>query len=375
MFTSGEGCNFFDDLARPACVWHPHAPGREHVRDGVETHDLVVRLPRLAPRGAELTERYAQRTKLLNERSASGLLLDQARIRIPFTVVLDGAFLQVRERPTPLDGVKQDDVRVVIVLLVEPHTPRGAGAVVSGGLGLVRRVPRLDDVLALRRLFGLPDTPGLALDDRRHLRGGVLHVLRLPEAWVHARTLGLQLLQGPLLRPQALLFRRVLVQDGGKLDDLPLVSVRVLDLVLDQHPGEVNFTPPRHDDDDGAPWHQALERTGLEPVPRRIKRRACACLDVLFRVRIVNNEQICAPASDATAYTDGVILPTFGGGPLSSCFLVLRHAGFGKNGRVDVSCDEVFDPTPEILRQGRSVRAHNDLFVRKFAQKVGRKQV
>ena len=79
-----------------------------------------------------------------------------------------------------LEGVEQDQLRLVVLLLVVEHPPRGARRVVSP-LGLQeRRVPRLDDELTRRRGLLLPYSPPLTLDDCTAVRRRFLLVLSHP---------------------------------------------------------------------------------------------------------------------------------------------------------------------------------------------------
>ena len=315
-----ERRHLLNHLTRPARIRCPDFTRSEQIRNRVDAHHLVI-----APTGRELIDRDAHVAQLLNEWCSSGFLFNNKRIGLPLLPVLERCLLEVRECHPVLERIQEDDLRAVVFFLVVEHPPCGASAVVRVVLGLERRVPALDDVLALRRLVCWPDAPVLAADNSRAVRRGLLHVLRVPVSGVKAGFCRLERLQRPLLGPERLFPWRVLVEDGGQLDDFPWNGVWILRLVINKFACQVQQGPSGHDDYDCPARHQALQRPRLEPRPRRVKSKAAVGFYILFRVRVVHHKQISAPSGQSAAHTGCVVLPALRCAPLSSGFLVVRH--------------------------------------------------
>ena len=370
MLPNRERRNFLDHFPGPARVRCPDFTRTEQIRNSIQAHQLVI-----SSAGAELLHGNPHVAQLLDQRAAGGFLLHNERIWLPLFVVLERCGLEVRERHAVLERVQQDHLRRVVLLLVVEHAPRGARAVVGVVLHFKGRVPALDHVVAARWVLARPDAPHLPADDRAGLGRGLLHVLGVPILGVQRGFCRLEGGQRPLLGPQRLLVLRVLVQDGRKLHDLPWLGLGILGLIRDQAPSQVQERPPRHDHYDRTARHQSLERARLEPRPRSVESQPAVGLHVLFRVRIVNYEQVSTTASKSAAHTSRVILTAGACGPLARSLLVVSHHCLGKNLTVLLRVQQVTDTPSEVFRQTGRVRAHDDLFLGVFTQKIGREEV
>ena len=369
MLTGRKTGHLLHQLFRPTRLGHPDHAGGKHISHRVESCNLVVTLGR-----GELLHWYPHRPQLKHQRRTRRFGLDDQRVRLPLSVLPLRTLLQLGKLHPALERIQQDNVGLEFppVVGMVKHPPRRTSRVVRA-LGLQKRsIPRLDDEITGGRVILGPHFPPLALDDGRHVGGGLLLILRHPLAVGQLLTQRLQLLDGPKLRPQ----RLARGHDGRKLNDLPLLSV-ALRRRFYHLPGQVFFGPSGSDDDNGPTRLQTLPGAGGVPLVGLVVylRVSLGHGGLLFRVRIVNNEQVGALPSHRTPHTDGKVVTTLVSRPPTRRFRVRLQLHVRKNVRVSLLIDQISHFTTKTSGQLGSVGGLNDLFVRKSPQKPRREQV
>ena len=109
--------------------------------------------------------------------------------------------------------------------------------------------------------------------------------------------------------------------------------------------------------------HQTSTQTRRKPLVRGVQRREIRRFQVLFRVRIVGNDEVSTPSGQCTAHTDGEILASGSRIPLASGLGVRRDLRFGENLLVFRRLHQVSHLAGHHDGQIRRVRRHNHLVV------------